>query len=131
MDPSWSAQQLSSMRFSPVHMIILAAVALSGCYYDNEEELYPGSAVCETTSVTWTSTVQPLIQARCATSGCHVSGGFGPGDFSQYTNVKSVVDNGRFQAEVIQAGSMPPSGRLNACDIQKLLVWIDAGAPNN
>ncbi len=119
------------MRPSTVRFLILAAAVLSGCYYDNEEELYPGTAICETTGVTWSATVQPLIQARCATPGCHVSGGTGPGDFTQYANVKAKVDDGRFQAEVIQAGSMPPSGRLADCDIQKLQVWIDAGAPNN
>lgn len=119
------------MRASNVHILLFSTTVLAGCYYDREEELYPGSAVCETTSVTWSATVQPLIQARCATAGCHVSGGFGPGDFTQYANVKAKVDDGRFQAEVIQAGSMPPTGRLSDCDIQKLQVWIDAGAPNN
>lgn len=119
------------MRSSTVLFVMLAVSFLSGCYYDNEEELYPLTAACETTNVTWAATVQPLIQARCATSGCHVSGGFGPGDFTQYTEVKAKVDDGRFQAEVIQAGSMPPSGRLAPCDLQKLQVWIDAGALNN
>lgn len=118
------------MRFTTLSYILLGTTVIAGCYYDKEELLYPG-AVCETTGVTWSTMVQPLIQARCATSGCHVSGGLGPGDFTQYANVKAKVDDGRFQAEVIQAGSMPPSGRLAPCDIQKLQVWIDAGAPNN
>lgn len=119
------------MRSFTLYHLILVSSILAGCYYDKEDELYPGTAVCETTNVTWAETVQPLIQARCATSGCHVSGGLGPGDFTQYVNVKAKVDDGRFQSEVIQAGSMPPSGRLADCDIQELQAWIDAGAPNN
>jgi hypothetical protein len=109
---------------------VLGLGLLVGCYYDKEEVLYPNGN-CDSANVTWSGTVLPLMQTRCAVPGCHVPGGFGPGDFNQYANVKTVVDNGRFQAEVIQAGTMPPSGKLGACDIQKLQAWIDAGAPNN
>jgi hypothetical protein len=120
------------MRSLILSSILLAVLALSGCYYDKEELLYPGECNPGDATVAgyWTSTVQPLIQARCASAGCHVSGGTGPGDFTQYANVKARVDDGRFQQVVLVQGSMPPSGSLPACDQQKLQAWINAGAPN-
>lgn len=109
----------------------LPVLALSGCYYDNEEELYPGVCVVGDATVAgyWTSTVNPIIQSRCAIPGCHVAGGTGPGDFTQYVNVKAKVDDGTFQQLVLQLKSMPPTGPLPACDLQKLQAWVDAGAP--
>lgn len=118
------------MRSRAIIALLMTLPLWQACYYDTEEELYP-NGFCDTANVTWSGTVQPLIQQRCAVAGCHVSNGFAPGDFTQYANVKSAVDNGTFRAEVIVAGTMPPSGRLAACDIQKLEAWIAAGAPQN
>lgn len=120
------------MRSLIVLAIILGLLSLGGCYYDKEELLYPGA--CDPGDATvagyWTSTIQPIIQSRCATPGCHVTGGTGPGDFTQYTNVKARVDDGAIQQVVLVQGSMPPSGSLPACDQQKLQAWINAGALN-
>ncbi|MBX2980191.1 MAG: hypothetical protein KF905_12910 [Flavobacteriales bacterium] len=118
------------MRLKLTCLLLAAVLLLQACYYDNEEELYPNS-FCDTANVTWSGTINPIIQSKCAIPGCHVSGGFGPGDFTQYNNVKAAVDNGRFEAEVITAGSMPPSGRLPACQITQINDWIAQGAPNN
>ncbi len=113
----------------PILHLLLLLPALAGCYYDNEEELYPG--VCQVGEPAqpgyWTSTVQPLIATRCATAGCHVAGGTGTGDFTQYANVKAALDNGTFQYQVFTARSMPTTGPLPACDIQKLQAWVNEG----
>ncbi len=104
-------------------------LATAGCYYDKEEVLYPGS--CDVGDATaagyWTATIEPLILSRCA--NCHFPGGTGPGDFTQYANVKAIVDNGSFQQQVFISRSMPQGGSLSACDLQKLQAWVDAGAP--
>ncbi len=116
----------------PHTLLLIAVVALTGCYYDNEEELYPGECLVGDATLPgyWTSTVEPLVQTRCAIPACHVPGGDGPGDFTQYTNVKAAVDNGSFQQQVLIQRSMPPTGPLPACDLQKAQAWVDAGAPN-
>lgn len=102
----------------------------NGCYYDNEAELYP-STYCDTTLVTYATKVVPIIQANCATPGCHVNGGQGSGDFTNYAGVKAKVDNGEFQADVFVNKTMPPSSSMSSCDIQVLKIWVDHGAPNN
>lgn len=113
-------------------LLLLMVVPMVGCYYDNEEELYPGACVVgdATAPGYWTSTVEPLIQTRCAIPGCHVPGGTGPGDFTQYANVKARVDDQAFQQQVLIQKTMPTTGPLPACDLQKLQAWVDAGAPN-
>lgn len=112
--------------------LLLVGIAHTGCYYNNEEELYPGA--CHVGDATlpgyWASTIEPLIQTRCAIPACHVADGDGPGDFTQYINVKTAVDEGLFQQQVTIQRTMPPTGALPACDLQQVQAWVDAGAPN-
>jgi hypothetical protein len=107
------------------------AVLSVGCYYDTEEKLYPGLAPCELADVTWSETIRPIIQTRCAISGCHVQGGNGPGDYSQFTNVKAAADQGFIRIVVIDNRSMPPGIPLNDCQLEQIGIWLDAGAPEN
>jgi hypothetical protein len=120
------------MRYA--FLLALAATLVfgsSGCYYDNEEELYPNS-FCDTALVTWASDIQPLINTRCAISGCHANGAVAP-NLTGYTAVKAQADNGRLRARAIDGvpSIMPASGKLPACDIANLDAWLRAGAPNN
>lgn len=106
-----------------------ALLALSGCYYDNEQELYPNS-YCDTTSVTWSFSIQPLINSNCAIPGCHVPGAQSP-DLSTYEVVRS---NAASIRGVVIDGSpfiMPPTGQLPSCDRLKVSRWVDGGALQN
>lgn len=118
-------------RIHRIAVLLLFLLPLVGCYYDKEEVLYPNS-FCNTTNVTWSGTIQPLVVSRCASPGCHVPGGQSP-DLSTYTAFKAQVDLGRVQARAIQGNPsfMPASGKLPNCNIQQLQAWIDAGALNN
>lgn len=122
---------MRSMTFLRNLTALWVVVASTGCYYDNEETLYPNS-FCDTGAVTWSGTIQPLMQSRCAIPGCHVTGAQSP-DLSTYAGVKAQVDGGRIQARVIQGSPsfMPASGKLPNCEIQKVQAWITAGALNN
>ncbi len=104
---------------------------LPGCYYDNEEYLYPDT-FCDTSAVTWSGTIEPLIQSNCAIPGCHVPGGQSP-SLTSYTAVKAIADDGKLRGVVINGTPyfMPPSGKLPACDQNHLQAWLDAGAPQN
>lgn len=109
---------------------VLALVLLSACYYDNEEELY-GNEPCDTTNVTYSGTIEPIIQSSCATPGCHVTGGSANGYFESYANVKAKVDNGSFENRVVVQRDMPPGAQLNDCQILVIQQWLADGAPNN
>lgn len=104
---------------------------LSSCYYDNEEDLYPQNIPCDTSQVTYSMHIEPIISASCATSSCHVPGGAGNGNFQNYEGVKLKVENASFMNRVIVEQNMPPNGDLSACEIELLKVWLRNGAPNN
>lgn len=111
----------------------MAILASSGCYYDNEEELYPND-FCDTLNVTYGGAVGAIVQARCATPGCHVPGGDGTGDFTVFGEFSEQVSNGRVLRSVKRDPSgipMPPSGALPACEVRQLELWIAAGANND
>ncbi|NTV83374.1 MAG: hypothetical protein HGA23_03610 [Bacteroidales bacterium] len=121
-------------------LIISLLAILAGCYYDNEEELYPaGSGDCDTTNVTYSGTIFPMINSNC--TGCH-SGSAPQGNvhLEDYTTISA--------AAAIPAGQygslygaishdpgnspMPKNGtQLSECKIKQVKAWIDAGTPNN
>lgn len=114
-------------------LILVPALLLlaPGCYYDNEQELYPGS-FCDTSAVTWSGTIQPLIQSSCAVPGCHVTGAQAP-DLTSYSLVKAAADNGQLRGVILQGVPffMPAPLGLPSCDRSKVEAWLNAGAPNN
>lgn len=107
---------------------LLVSVFIAGCYYDNEEELYPGSA-CDTVDITYTSHVAAIMTTSCAYTGCHIAGGAAPGIFDNYAGVKEKVDDGSFYQRTLVDKDMPPAGPLSDCNLAILQAWIDGGAP--
>jgi hypothetical protein len=93
--------------------------------------LLPKTLNCD--SVKFGATIKPIIDANCATPGCHVAGGSGPGDFTSFADLSLKVQNGSFKSRVIDGtpGFMPAIGRLPDADIEKIKCWLNAGAPNN
>ena len=118
-------------QFFNILLLVLAMMVLGGCYYDNEEELYP-SNFCDVTNVTFSGTIKPLIQTRCAIPGCHVTGGQSP-DLSVAANIQQIASSGQLKVRVIDriAPAMPPSGPLPGCEMLQIQAWLDQGAPNN
>lgn len=73
--------------------------------------------------------VLPIIQANCATAGCHASGSSnGPGaltDFSQVSNAAVLIKT------AVSSGVMPKGSSLRTQDKNILLCWIESGSKNN
>jgi hypothetical protein len=119
---------------------IIFLVLLAGCYYDNEEELYPGgTGDCDTTNVTYSGTIFPVINDNCI--ACH--SGSAPQGNIRLENYSMISAQAAIPAG--QAGSlygaishdpgnsaMPKNGtQLPDCTIKKIKVWIDSGRPDN
>ena len=117
---------LRSLLFKSL-LLTLFVGFLGGCYYDVEEELYPG--FCNTEQVNYQDVILPLMELRCSLPGCHVVGGNGNGVFTNYGELKATVDNGSLVREVFVLGTMPQNGSLSRCELDQLQVWVDAGAP--
>lgn len=121
-------------------LIIFALAVLSGCYYDNEEELYPNQPNdCDTTNVTYSGTILPIINSNCKT--CH-SGSAPQGNvlLEDYTSISEAALTPAGQYGSLYGAishnpgnsAMPKNGtQLSDCKIKQVKAWIDAGAPNN
>ncbi len=105
---------------------------VSSCTYNDEETLYP--EVCDTTQVTYSGVIAPLIQTRCFE--CHDMTATVSGiPLEGYDNLKTMVDAGRLVGALRhQAGfSFMPKDQpsLPECEILKIEKWVSDGAPNN
>ena len=114
-------------------IVIIIALFLASCYYDNEEALYPAlSTSCDTTNVTYSGTIAPLLSSNCTI--CH-SGGTPSGSvtLTSYSGVQSVAASGMLMNALKGNGVplMPPSGVLSACKKSQVQVWINKGMLNN
>ena len=116
---------------------LLSITLLSSCYYDHEEALYPQlSSNCDTTNVTYTNTIQPILQENC--TNCHSSStanSSGSGYvLDNYNDVKS------YSSLIIHdinltPGSSPnfmPSGSsvsLSTCNKKQIQIWVNSNMP--
>ena len=113
----------------------IAALVFTGCYYDKESELYGVAKPCDVGTVTFSTTVNGILNSNGCIS-CH-SGSSPSGNISLqgYANVKAVAISGKLYGVVSHSpgfSPMPQGGsKISACDINKIKTWIDAGSPNN
>ena len=113
---------------------LIVLISLNSCYYDSVEELYPQPPVCDTSGVTYSGTVKPIIDANC--TDCH-SGSVPAGNISlaNYNEVVVAAQNGSLLGTIRHDNGwspMPKNGnKIDDCSIKKLEVWVDSGTPNN
>lgn len=75
------------------------------------------------------SSVNPIIQANCTGSGCHdATSSNGPGALITHQRIFDARTS--IRAAVI-SGSMPKNGSLTTAQKTAIVCWIDGGAPNN
>lgn len=112
--------------------ILALTLAISGCYYDNEEDLYLGSSTCDTTNVTYSASVAPVFAGYCNSchSGSSPSGNIKTDSYSAVTaNISRIHGAINHQSGFM---AMPQSGgSLSSCDLTKIDIWIRQGMLNN
>ena len=114
-----------------VSIALFAMLAVpSGCYYDNEVTQY-GITPCDTTAISYSQDIQPIIQDNCIR--CHAPGGQQESNpFTSYAEVKLYTADRKIVERVNGIGGiMPPSGAISACSQLKIEAWVNAGAPDN
>lgn len=113
---------------------ITAMIILNSCYYDNVEELYPQPAACDTSNITFSGNVLPILEASCIS--CH-SGGTPAGNVNleTYDDIVAAANNGSLMGTIRHESNwspMPKNGaKLDNCTITKMEIWIADGTPNN
>ena len=117
----------------PAATIAIFLLFFVSCYYDNEEALYPTlSNACDTTIVTYSGTIAPVLSSYCTT--CHggsvPSGGI---SLTSYSAVQTMASSGMLIKALTGNGVpvMPLSGTLPACRLSQFQIWIRNGILNN
>ena len=108
---------------------LLSLIVISGCYDKVEPVVL---TKCDSLNVVYNDTIKSIINLHCAIPYCHVTG-FGPGDWTDYSQLKERVDNGKFEQFIFATNPFMPAGgdTLTQEELDKLQCWVDAGAPNN
>lgn len=79
--------------------------------------------------------VKPIVNSSCAYNGCH--SGAAPGDFSTYSGLSSIFNNGKFHKRVLNEKSMPPPEategptELSEEQYHILFCWAESGFIEN
>jgi hypothetical protein len=132
-------QQLTNngflMKYFFIAGLFFLAFSQAGCYYDKGEILNPATS-CDTTTVTYSGNVNPILTANC--TGCH-SGNNAPNGvkLDTYANVKLLAQDpsGILLGVITHSPNfdpMPKNGnKLSDCSIAKISIWVHGGAPNN
>lgn len=121
------------VSFLSIVTFVTILFASASCYYDNEEALYPSlSSSCDTTNVTFSGTIVPILSNNCFSCHSNATSSFG-GNIRLESFADVQANSARLIAAIKQTGAkpMPPGGKLKTCSISQFDIWIKNGAPNN
>ncbi len=90
----------------------------------------PATDPCAGLSFRFSTDVQQIINTSCAiNSACHAAGSSNSGGpLTDYNLIVAKKSNIKFQ---IENGLMPKTGTLTVDQKNKIICWINSGAPNN
>ncbi len=86
---------------------------------------------CDTTNVTFSGQVWPMMESYCV--GCHRASAPGGGIIiASYADMVSLAENGSLMGSILWENGyakMPTNQQLSECNISLLQKWIDEGFP--
>ena len=112
-------------------LLLLPMLFNRSCVNNNEEDLY-GIVPCDTTNITWSSTISGILQNNCV--GCHgTQVAYGGIRYDTYQSAMIVVQDGRLRGAVNHRpgfSKMPKDrGKLPECELTQMNIWLDNNAP--
>ena len=120
-----------------IAVLTLVLVGSGGCYYDNEQTLYPSNG-CDTANVKYSNQVTYIVSNKCYS--CHSNAtaplsGNGV-SFEGYANISAYLAiSGAFLPDIKQTVGSDPmpknQPKLSDCEIRTIEIWIQNGYPNN
>ena len=122
-------------------LMMAGSVSIIACTNESKENLTPDTSGtgCDTTNITYTSYVKGIMDASCATSGCHdASTKSGSIDLSNYAGVKATAVTVAHNTSLLLGAinhednfsAMPENAaKLSDCTILKITAWVNAGEP--
>lgn len=115
--------------------VIIITISQS-CYYDKEELIKKlDSTVCDTTNITFSGIINPIISNSCV-SGCHGGGTPSAGiGLENHAQIKSIAQSGKLVGVINHSVGFSPmpkgGGKLTACQISQIEIWVNGGMLNN
>ncbi len=128
---------MNKTRAFGLFLFILVAgllLASAGCTTDNEEDFFTVKNPCDTTLVSYSTHIAPVMANSC--NSCHAPG-FPSGGVitSTHQGLSVVAGNGKLKGAVFhQMGftAMPPGqNMLDSCSLNRIAAWINQGYQNN
>ncbi|MBK9337959.1 MAG: cytochrome c [Lewinellaceae bacterium] len=105
----------------------------SGCYYDNEEDLYgPVLLNCDTTNIRFGVEIKQIFEQNC--NACHTTSGssYSLIPFETHAQIEAVAKNGKLLNRInSQSAPMPQTGLMSLCNRAKIEAWVRTGALDN
>ena len=119
-------------------LIVLPSIFIISCTKSSADEQTavtpPGT--CDTVNMKYATDVLPILESRCF--GCHGNGntgGSGGINLDGYNNLLPYITSGSVKGNITHASGFVgmPYGepKMDDCTINKILDWINQGAPNN
>ena len=110
-------------------------IGVSGCYWDNEEDLFPEVGVCDTIGMSFASDVVPILSNNCYS--CH-SNSNAP-DFTSGLSLEDYEDVSAYSNRIVgsinhKEGFLPmpkDQEQLDSCQIKTIEAWVNQGSLNN
>jgi hypothetical protein len=108
----------------------------SGCYYDKADLVYPQAGNCDTSNVKYSTDIVAILSANCYACHSGTASGSGGRKFDDYTLLKNnFVNTGKLVLAVTHSPGATPMPfnrpKLADCNINKIVAWVNRGAPNN
>ncbi|HAD14404.1 MAG TPA: hypothetical protein DCF33_18435 [Saprospirales bacterium] len=94
-------------------------MVLDSCRKDKAENIE-----CDGSNPTYDGQIRAIINSNCASNSCH------PG-YSSYEGLEGILQNGRFEREVLIDQTMPRNGNLSAGELSKIKCWVENGFPED
>ena len=116
--------------FSASATTFLLAAMIASCTPEGDLTTYD----CSSTAPTYTAIIKPVLDAKCATSGCHNASSAKSGfDLSTYATCKTASEDAAFRGAIQHISgfsNMPRGGdKLDEPTVKIISCWVQNGAP--
>ena len=116
-------------------LYLLIWITAYGCYWEDEETLYPEVEICDTTSGSFADNIIPILSNNCYI--CHSN--LNAPDFANGISFEDYDDVFASSSLIIGAinhadgfPQMPKnSAKLDTCQINTFEAWVNQGGLNN
>ncbi len=106
------------------YALLIIGLGLGSCSKDDDDSDTRRTPVCESGEQLTYASLKPLIDSKCATSGCHGAGS-SRGDFTTYAGMLPDIDAGRINQRVLVSQDMPRNSTLTQTELNRFQCWAD------